>query len=232
MADAQGKQHDTKSDAAKLALMRRISLIIDILLIGGCIYLLVDDTVNALHGAPQFTARGVAFLVNLSASFALVYRSMALLQRFRPASPARKWVGVLKWLLVLVVPVFVAFQIERLVHAGHRAQLDALVVDISSRTANAIMTNVRVRVADLDTLQGPYLRELRVRTDTGAFMLRAWVPGLDIDGYAARYSSGERVWHLQPDDSPARTAPVFDTNGPVLVCRSDNQQLNCEDREP
>lgn len=232
MADAQDQQDPTDSDTAKLAIMRRISLVVDVLLICGCGYLLARDISNALYGTPEFVVRGGAFLVNLSATFALVHRSMALLQRFWPRSPARKWVGILKWIAVFVLPLLAALQIEHLTWLGHRAQLDALVEDISSRAASALTAHALVRAEDLAAVRGPYLRELTVRADTGAFLLHTWVPGLGIDGDAVRYSSTEGVWYRDPYDAAAQTAPLFDAMGPLLVCRADNQQLQCEGREP
>ena len=230
MTDRQGEQHVVESDAAKLIVMRRISLIIDVLLICGCVYLLASDIMKALSGTPAVTSRGGAFPVNLSATFALVHRSMALIRKFSPVASVRESAGVNKWslALVLVLPLLVASSIELLVHAGHRAQLDVLVTEISSRTARATTSNAQVRAADLVTLQGPYLQTLTVRTDTGEFLLQARVPAFDADGFAARYSSTERNWYLDPYGASPETVPVFDVNGPVLVCRVDNQNLNCE----
>jgi hypothetical protein len=234
MTEAKNEHPVLQGDAAKLAIMRQLSLAIDVLLIGGCVYLLASDVTNALAGTTEVSTRGGAFLVNLSATFALLHRGMALLRRFRPVSPARKSAGVNRWslALVLLLPLFVASMIERSVHIGHRARLDALVADISTRTARAITINATVRAADLAALRGPYLQALTVRTDSGAFLLSARVPALDADGYLARYSSTEKVWYLDPYGVEPETAPVFDANGPRLVCRLDSQAFRCEQHAP
>ena len=231
MADAQHEQNLSESNAAKLKLVGRISLIVDVLLISGCAYLLADDILEVLGGKPEFATRGGAFLVNLSATFALVYRFMVLIQRFWPTPFTGTGVVVLKGLVAVLIPLFVALRIEMLVYGGHRAQLDALAAEISTRTASAIATNGSVRAPDLLTLGGPYLQQLTVRVDTGAFLLSARMPGFDSEGYAARYSSGEGVWHLDPYASSPQTSPAFDANGQLLLCRLQDNSFNCERRE-
>ncbi len=208
----------TDRDAAKLAIMGQVSLFVDVLLICGCVYLLTSDAMSALSGMPEFANRGGAFLVNLSATFALVHRSMALVQRFSAASSMATWALVVKWVVLLLVPLGVAAVIERSVQAGHRAQLDKLVEDITARATNAIANNAQVRASDMHGLQGPSLSGLTLRSDTGDFVLHAQVPAFDADGYSARFSSTERHWHLQPLGSPVQGELPFDANGPVLDC--------------
>ncbi|MFT5173075.1 MAG: hypothetical protein ACI8W7_001243 [Gammaproteobacteria bacterium] len=222
--------HEPRSDAAKLMNVQRTSLFIDVLLICGCAYILVGDVVQALSDKPEFALRGWAFLLNLTAAFALLQRSLVLLRRFSRAAAPAATQGVNKWSVAftVVLPLLVASGIELVVHGGHRAQLSTLVATISALTANALTNNPQVRAADLLTLRGPYLQELKVRMDSGAFLLKARVPAFDSDGLAARYSSTERVWYLDPYTSETQTSPRFDARGPTLVCALVEQRLSCE----
>jgi hypothetical protein len=222
--------HEPRSDAAKLMIVQRSSLFIDVLLICGCAYILAGDVVQALSDKPEFALRGWAFLLNLTAAFALLQRSMVLLRRFSRAPVPAATQGANKWsvALVVVLPLLVASAIELVVHGGHRAQLSTLVATISALTANALTSNPQVRATDLLTLRGPYLQELKVRMDSGAFLLKARVPALDSDGWAARYSSTERVWYYDPYESATHASPLFDARGPTLVCAFAEQGFSCE----
>jgi hypothetical protein len=230
MTDAPNVPRPAGGDAAKLMIVQRISLIVDVLLICGCTYLLVGDILQALSAMLEFASRGGAFLVNLTASFALLQRSMSLLRRFSLVSAGRTAGGVNVWTitLMLALPLLTASALELLVHGAHRTQLETLVEAIAARSSTALATKGQVSAADLATLRGPYLQALTVRTDSGAFLLKARIPALDAAGFAARYSSTEGEWYIDPYDSAAQTSPLFDARGPTLTCKTVNEQLSCE----
>jgi hypothetical protein len=217
-------------DAAKLAVMGQLSLFIDVLLIGGCLYLLVSDIMQAVSGTPAFETRGGAFLVNLSATFALLHRSMALWKRYavRSAGPGPARIKV--WLIVvlLALPLLSASAVELLVQRAHRAQLDALAGSIATTTAAALASDGEVRASHLQNLRGPYLQKLTVRTDNATFSLVAQVPWFGEQGFTAHYSSTQRNWHLDASGSQPPASLSFDDQGPTLVCAFAESQLNCE----
>jgi hypothetical protein len=231
MADAQNDANKTDPDAAKLAMMGQLSLFIDMLLIVGCLYLLVSDISQATSGMPEFEPRGGAFLVNLSASFALLHRSIALWKRYAVATVAPRPARINVWLIavLLLLPLSLASGVELLIHRGHRAQLDTLVENITLITENALDSDGVVRVDHLRALGGPYLQRLNVRTDTGDFRLSAQVPSLGAEGFTAHFSSAQQIWHLESAGSAAPASLVFDSRGAMLECNLAGAQLNCKE---
>jgi len=231
MADAENDSSKTDPDAAKLAMMSQLSLFVDLLLIVGCLYLLVSDITQAASGMPEFEPRGGAFLVNLSATFALLHRTMALYKRFAAAKVSQRPARINVWLIVvlLLLPLSLASGVELLVHRGHRAQLNTLVESITSITSNALNSDGVVRADHLHALGGPYLQRLNVRTDNGGFVLSAQVPSLGVDGFTAHYSSTQQIWYLESAGSAPPGSLVFDARGAMLECNLAGTQLNCKE---
>ena len=228
MTDSEKNSPASDPDAAKLAVMRQLSLTIDVLLIIGCLYLLVSDITQAVSGTPEFEARGGAFLVNMSATFALLHRSMALWKRFvaPPPGPAR----IKVWLIValLALPLLSASAVELLVQRAHRAQLDELAGLIRTTTADALASDGVVRTSHLRNLRGPYLQKLTVRTDNATFLLVAQVPWFGGQGFTAHYSSTQGNWQLVTSGSQPPPSLSFDARGPTLICAPAESQLNCD----
>ncbi|MFT5448428.1 MAG: hypothetical protein ACI9DC_003612 [Gammaproteobacteria bacterium] len=231
MADAENDPNKVDPDAAKLAMMSQLSLFVDMLLIVGCLYLLVSDITQAVSGMPEFEPRGGAFLVNLSATFALLHRSLALWKRFAASTVTPRPARINVWLIVvlLMLPLSLASGVELLVQHGHRAQLNTLVENITSMTKNALDSNGVVRADHLHALGGPYLLRLNVRTDNGDFLLSAQVPSLGADGLMAHYSSTQRIWHLESFGSTPPASLVFDARGAMLECNLSGTLLNCKE---
>lgn len=230
MTDPEKDLPAADADAAKLAMMSQFSLFVDVLLILGCVYLLVSDIMQAVGGTPAFETRGGAFLVNLSAIFALLHRSMALWKRYAAPPPGQQPARIKVWLIVvlLVLPLLSASAVELLVQRAHRAQLDALATDIATTTAAALASDGVVNASHLQNLHGPYLRKLTVRKDNAAFLLVAQVPWFGEHGFTAHYSSTQRNWLLDAAGSQPPAALAFDAQGPVLVCEYVESRLSCD----
>jgi hypothetical protein len=230
---------EQRPDAVKLARMRLLSLIIDIALIGGCAYLLAADINAALGDAPAYTSRGVRFMLNLTATFAIVYRGMMLAQRLlpEPQARARRPILILKWVLVLSLPILVGAQIERMTYQAHLRQLDRTVIAVAPIIQHAINAHRPLQASDLQALdramgaspyRNPYLVKVFARTDTGVFLLTAQVPWLGVDPLIGNYLSSQGVWQINPGDDEPDIAAGFAANSRGSICHRDQSGWSCE----
>lgn len=214
--------------AAKAQRRARLGLAADIVLLGVCGYLLASDTSAALSGEVDMDARMGAFLLNLTAAFVLLRRLLIAAQALLSGPGVWRMAGLGRWALLVTMPLIVAGYLEKLNYQAHRAHVDALADDVAARIARANATQRTLTPADLNDLAGPYLRTLRVRTDTGAFLLEVALPGLDVDGYTGRYASTEGRWLVQHNDEEPVPAPDFTHSGPLLVCRRADGMTHCD----
>lgn len=228
MSQPEGPAPEPDEDARKALRRATISFVAEVALLGVCGYVLARDANAALTGDVRTSMRIGAFLLNLTAAFVLVHRAMATVQRYMPDPRAKRAVGLLKWVMVLIMPLLVAFYLEQLTYKAHREHVDTLAAEVSARTARALAAQRDVAVADLQDLAGPYLRKLSVRPDTGAFLLEVALPGLDVDGYIGRYASPEGHWQIQHRDEAPAQEPEFLRLGPLLVCTRDDSATHCE----
>lgn len=200
----------------------------DVLLVGVCAWFLGRDYAAALAGEVAFQARTWTFMLNLTCTFVLAHRGVALLQRGVHDPALRRALGVVKWLAALVLPLLVATHLEREVQHAHRRNIEALATDIAARTQRAVHEQGHVAPADLASVQSPYLSSLSVRTDTGEFLLQVSIPGVDIDGYSGVWASTEGRWHIHRSDAPPEQPPAFDASGPILACNPGGDSLTCQ----
>jgi hypothetical protein len=199
----------------------------DLTLIGVCAWFLWRDFATAQAGQVIFQARPWTFMLNLTATFVVAHRGVALIQRGVNDPQARRVLGVIKWLAAFGLPLLVATGLERQVQQVHRANVDLLAADLAARTQRAIHERGQVEPADLSPVKSPYLAALSVRADTGEFLLQVRIPGLDIDGYTGFRASTEDRWHIHSADAPQRP-PAFDTSGPILACNPSDAGLTCQ----
>jgi len=214
--------------AAKAQRRARLGFAADVVLLGVCGYVLASDAGAALSGEVDMDARMGAFLLNLTAAFVLLRRLLIAVQALLPGPGVWRMAALGRWVLLITVPLIVAGYLEKLNYRAHRLHVDALAADVAARIARANTTQRRLTPADLNDLAGPYLRTLRVRTDTGAFLLEVALPGLDVDGYTGRYASTEGRWLVQHNDEETVPAPDFTRSGPLLVCRRADSMTRCE----
>ena len=206
----------------------RVVAVGDVVLVGVCAWFLASDYLASQAGDVAFQARTWTFMLNITCTFVLAHRGIALAQRGVHDAPVRRGLGVLKWLAAFGLPLLVATYLEREAQGAHRANIEALAADIAARTKRAIHENGHVAREDLATVQSPYLSSLTVRTDTGAFLLQVSLPGLDIDGYSGVYASTEGRWHVHGADDPPERPPAFDAAGPALACNPVGSGLVCQ----
>lgn len=215
-------------DADKVQRRARLGLTAEIVLLAVCGYVLARDFNAALSGEVSMNARMGTFLLNLTAAFVLVRRVVLTAQRLMPGQSVWRAAAVGRWALLIFLPLVVAGYLEKLNFQAHRTHVDALADDIAARIARAAQTQRTLTPADLDDLDGPYLRTLTVRTDTGAFLLEVALPGFDVDGYTGRYASTEGRWLVHHNDDEPEPAPDFTRAGPILVCRRSDDATRCQ----
>jgi len=199
----------------------------DLALVAVCGWFLWHDWSQAQAGQVGMQPRTWTFMLNLTCTFVLAHRGLALVQRGVAGGDVVRGLGVLKWLLAIVLPLVVAVHIEREVQRAHREQVDALAAAIAARAHDALRAHGRVDARDLSAIDSPYLRALTVRTDTGAFLLEVRLPAFGAGGYTGRWSSTERRWHIHHADPGPETEPEFDAAGPTLDCRPGEEGLQC-----
>ena len=204
-----------------------VAVIADLALFGVCAWFLWRDFAAAQAGQVAFQARPWTFMLNLSATFVVAHRGIALVQRTVNDVSLRRGLGVFKWLAALGLPLIVATGLERQVQQVHRTNIDMLAADLATRTQRAIHERGQVEPADLAPVESPYIAALSVRADTGEFLLQVRIPGLDIDGYTGFRASTEDRWHIHSADAPERP-PAFDTSGPILACNPSDAGLSCQ----
>lgn len=215
-------------DADKARRRARLGVSAEIVLLAVCGYVLARDLNAALSGEVSMSARMGTFLLNLTAAFVLVRRIVLTAQRLIKGPGVWRAAALGRWMLLIFVPLVLAGYLEKLNYQAHRAHVDALADDIAARIARAAQTQRTLTPADLNDLDGPYLRTLTVRTDTGAFLLEVALPGFDVDGYTGRYASTEGRWLVHHNDDEAEPAPDFTRSGPMLVCRRSDDATRCE----
>lgn len=206
----------------------RLGLGAEIVLLGVCGYVLASDAMAALGGEVDMRARMGAFLLNLTASFVLLRRLLLSAQRLLPGPGVWRAAIMGRWVLLIMLPLIAAGYLEKLNYRAHRAQVDALADEVAARVARAAATQRTLAAGDLGDLDGPYLRTLRVRTDTGAFLLEVALPGLDIDGYTGWYASPDARWRVHHNDAEPPPLPDFARSGPLLTCRRAGSATRCE----
>jgi len=203
-------------------------VVADVALVGVCGWFLASDYAAVQSGEVAFQARSWTFMLNLTCTFVLAHRALALAQRGVHDAPVRRGLGVLKWLAALGLPLLVATWLEHEVQQVHRANIEALAADIATRTKRAVHEQGHVTRDDLATVASPYLSSLTVRTDTGEFLLQVTLPGVDIDGFAGVWASTEGRWHIHASDAPPERPPAFDASGPLLACNPAGAGLTCQ----
>ena len=227
---------DAQAENAKLAKMNQLSLFIDVLLIAGCGYLLFSDLNEVMSAVPAFETRGIRFMLNLTACFALVYRGMMLIQRLLPATRGRRSTLVLKWLLLLGLPIAVAGQIERMVYHGHMQQLDQMVLALRPVIERSLQSKRALQQSELQSIDAasgghPYLHKISLRSDTGAYALTAQIPWLSVDPLIGLYLSTQDDWQINPpasaDSEAAQMPDCFAAGASVSWCQREKSQWRC-----
>ncbi len=163
----------------------------------------------------------------LLAVFVITHRALAALQRRMVRPGSRRALGAVKWGLAITLPLIVGGAIERRVHEAHVARVQRVVELVRSRIAAAVARGGPVSPRDLQGIEEPFLQGVQVHRASGAFVLRAALPAVDIDGYTAVYSSAGgrlRVWH---NDRPEAGPPDLTPPGDVMICAG-GSPLRCE----
>lgn len=217
-------------DADKAQRRARLGLTAEVVLLAVCGYVIASDFNAALSGEVSMNARMGTFLLNLTAAFVLLRRILLTAQRLMPGPGVWRAATLGRLVLLIFVPLVLAGYLEKLHYQAHLAHVDALADDVAARIARAAQTQRTLTPADLNDLDGPYLRTLTVRTDTGAFLLEVALPGFDVDGFTGRYASTESRWRVDHNDDEAEPAPDFTRAGPMLVCRRSDDVTRCEAR--
>ncbi len=205
----------------------RIARTVELLVVLTLAAVLVTDLVSVARMQGGAGTRVGSATLNLVAMFVIVHRAMALLQRRMARPGARRAMGAVKWALAISVPLMAGGVIERAAHQANVARVARAVEEVKTRIDAALARGGPLKPADLDGLHAPFVRGLQVDATTGAFLLHATLPAVDIDGYTAAYSTADgrlRVWHNDlPADEPPPLAPAGEivtcTGGEALRCR-------------
>lgn len=160
---------------------------------------------------PHFGVLSPVFFSALIAGCLLVNRSMTAYQRYINSRGMRRFIGVLKWLLTIVLSLSVA----GLLTIGAERRTNNYVFNQLQPVVDKINYHIKDKGDSPPGIDGflndiRKLRKISYYHDKGKFMIETPGPSVDIDGSILFYSSLKKKWNQIHNDSFDSGSPFYE----------------------
>jgi len=140
-----------------------------------------------------------------------INRLLAVLQRFTGKKLWKRLLGLMKWLLTIIFPFFLAGMIignaDRRVVSYIHSQLEPVISKIDNIMKQKSVPPTEVK----DQLSGVTgLRNITYYWGQNLYLIETGGPSIDIDGTTIFYTSVDKKWHRFHNDSLSGDAPPDD----------------------